>query len=378
MHASDVTSETLRRLADLDTGGRPVLSLYLDLDPARFPTPDTRSTELLALLADARHQAARHGREAERLVARDAARVQALVEGDPGVVGAGRAVAIFSSADADVLEIVRLRDPVEPAAAVSDVAWLAPLAAIPLDGAWGVLVTGRRIARVLRVDRAGAAEAERIEDEVHGRHAQGGWSQSRYARGIEQEVAWHVAASCEALRRAHGREPFAAVVLGAPDELRPVLAEQLPPALRALVSGWIDVDAERAPVEEIEQAVRTLQRERHADRERTLLDRLDDELGKGGRGAAGLDDVLAALEQDNIATLLILEHARLEALSCPRCGRLSAAGDRCPIDGSPLERIDAAAPVTASAIRRGGAVTAVHGDPGRLERRGSIAALLHH
>jgi peptide chain release factor subunit 1 len=377
MHVSDVTSDTLRHLAELETAGRPVISLYLDLDPRRFPTPDTRSTELSALLADAERQATRYGAHAARVVAQDTSRLRALVEGDSAILGAARSVAIFSSGEADVLEIVRLRDPVEPTVAVGDVPWLAPLAAARVDGSWGVLVTSRRTARVLRVDRAGAQEIERIDDDVHGRHDQGGWSQARFARGIEQEVAWHVAASCEALRRAHDEQAFVALVLAAPEELRPVLREHLDPEQRSLVAGWVAVD-ERATVEDVERAVRVLQRERHAARERALLDRLDHELGTGGNGAAGLDDVLSVLEQRSVATLLIVEGARLDALVCPRCGRLSATGDTCPIDGAPLAPADVAARAIASAIRHGGEVVAVRQDRAGLERRGSIAALLRH
>jgi hypothetical protein len=378
MHVSDVTSETLRHLADLDTAGRPVVSLYLDLDPARFPTPDTRSTELSALLSDAERQATRLGPEAERLVAHDATRLQALVQDDRGLLGGARSVAMFSSCAADVLEVVRMREPVGPAVAVGDVPWLVPLTTEPVDGPWGVLVTSRRTARVLRVDRAGVHEVARIDDDVHRRHAQGGWSQGRFQRGIETEVAWHVAASCDALQRADDDEPFAALALAAPDELRPLLTEHLRPRQRALLAGWISIDAERASAEDIAHALRPLQLERCAERERVLLDRLDDELGTGRRGAAGLDDVLSALERRDVATLLLADGARLDAVVCPRCGRLSATGDTCPVDGAPLAAEDVTGRVVASAIRQGGDVVAVHRDPGRLERRGSIAALLRH
>jgi hypothetical protein len=378
MHVSDVTPETLRHLADLDTAGLPVVSLYLDLDPARFPTPDTRSTEVSALLSDAERRATRLGRDAEKLVARDAARLQALVQDDRGLLGGARSVAIFASYAADVLEVVRLREPVDPAVAVGEAPWLVPLAAEPVDGPWGVLVTSRRTARVLRVGGAGVEEVARLDDDVHRRHAQGGWSQGRFQRGIETEVAWHVAASCDALQRADDDEPFVAVALAAPDELRPLLSEHLRPRQRALLAGWISIDAERASAEDIVHALRPLQREQTARREHALLDRLDDELGTGGRGAAGLDDVLSALERRDVATLLVVDGARLDAVVCPRCGRLSATGDTCSVDGSPLAAEDVAGRVVASAFRQGGDVVAIHGDRQRLERRGSIAALLRH
>jgi hypothetical protein len=49
--------DTLERLSRLDTHGHPILSVYLDLDPSRFPTPDTRDTQLGSLLDQARREA---------------------------------------------------------------------------------------------------------------------------------------------------------------------------------------------------------------------------------------------------------------------------------------------------------------------------------
>jgi len=40
----------------MDAHGHPILSVYLDLDPTRFPTPDTRQTEFGAVLDDARRR----------------------------------------------------------------------------------------------------------------------------------------------------------------------------------------------------------------------------------------------------------------------------------------------------------------------------------
>ena len=44
---------TLRELSSLESDGHPVLSVYLDLDTTRFPTPAARDAELSALLSHA-------------------------------------------------------------------------------------------------------------------------------------------------------------------------------------------------------------------------------------------------------------------------------------------------------------------------------------
>ena len=53
MATTAIGAGTLRRLSQLHTDGHPVLSLHLDLDPSRFPTPAARGTELSALLSHA-------------------------------------------------------------------------------------------------------------------------------------------------------------------------------------------------------------------------------------------------------------------------------------------------------------------------------------
>ena len=46
-----VSMSTLERLGRIEADGNPILSVYLDLDPSRFPTPAARDAELSALLA---------------------------------------------------------------------------------------------------------------------------------------------------------------------------------------------------------------------------------------------------------------------------------------------------------------------------------------
>lgn len=57
MHATDLHPDTLHRLSELHAEGHAVLSVYVDLDASRFPTPAARDTELRALLSQARREA---------------------------------------------------------------------------------------------------------------------------------------------------------------------------------------------------------------------------------------------------------------------------------------------------------------------------------
>src|SRR5512142_2529352 len=175
MTQSAIGVGTMRRLGAMGEDDNPVLSVYLDLDPARFPTPAAREMELDSLLAQARRDGA--GVDAER--------VQRLLRDTPELLREGRGLAVFSCAPSETLEAIALPDDVEPLAVFDNVAWLEPLATLVTSESWGVAVLGRREARLFRGGCRGLVEFATISDDVHGRHAQGGWSQAGYQRGIE-------------------------------------------------------------------------------------------------------------------------------------------------------------------------------------------------
>jgi peptide chain release factor subunit 1 len=365
MAAATVGVGTLRELSRLATDGHPVLSLYVDLDASSFPTPAARHAELSALLS----HAGAHDADAER--------VRELLRTRPELVRGAHGLAIFSSADAGVLEAVALPGHVESMAVVDTVPWLEPLAAMLTSENWGVAVVSRRGARLFRGGPRSLVEFATIDDEVHRRHAQGGWSQANFQRGIEQQVAEHVRHTTDGMLRAHRRRPFDHLVVVASDELWPEVGSSLHADLQARLAGHVAHDLEHATAEEIAQAVAPVVQSAARDRERALVARLEDALGTGGPAAAGLDEVLATLEQERVATLLVAEGASLTAGLCSRCGRLAASGENhCPLDGAPLGAVDAVEHAIEIAAHQGIDVVVVHHELAALREHGSIAALL--
>jgi peptide chain release factor subunit 1 len=365
--AEAVGVDTLERLAHLDLRGHPILSVYFDLDPTRFPTPDTRDSQLESLLDGARHQAA----------SEDADRVAAWLRANPATAPGAHGLAIFSCAQADVFEVVRLPAPVEPLAVLDTVPWLEPLAAIISPGDWGIAVVSRRAARLLRGGPGGLTEFATIAGELHRRHAQGGWAQARFQRGIEEQVAAHVRRVADRLVRAHRRRPLQRLVLVCSAELRPVMEHNLPDELTGVLAGTVDADLEHASAEEILGAVAPLFAQTERDWERDLIAHLEHALGTGGGAAAGLDDVLSTLEQHRVQTLFVGRGGSLRAGLCPTCGRLSTDGARtCPLDGASLAEVDAIEHAVAEAERQSAAVVVAHHEQAWLHDHGDIAALL--
>jgi peptide chain release factor subunit 1 len=367
MTAETIGTDTLERLSRLDTRGHPILSVYIDLDPTRFPTPAARDAQFNALLGEGRRQAAEQ----------DADRVQALLHDEPAITRSGQGLAIFSSVQADILEAVRLPSPVEPIAVLDTVAWLEPLAGMVSPGDWGVVVVSRRGARLFRGGPQSLTEFADIHDELHRRHAQGGWSQARFQRGIEEEVAAHVRRVAERLLRTHLRQPFAHLVIVASDELRPVIEHSLHSELTKVLTGTVDADLEHAPADEITLAVTPVIERAERDRESALVARIEEGLATGGTGAAGLDEVLAMLEQHRVEELLVAERSSLIGGVCRHCGRLSTADDgRCPLDGAGIDEVDAVEHAVEEAARQSVRVVIVRHETDWLAEHGEIAALL--
>ncbi|EHN12998.1 hypothetical protein PAI11_01440 [Patulibacter medicamentivorans] len=362
------TSPQIDHLLRLETGGAPILSVYVDLDPGHFPTPTAREREINALLVSARQHASAEDIEplAERL--RDEAAGS----------GAGHGLAAFSCAAAGLLEVLRLPHGVPPMVVVDSVPWIEPLVGATTDEGWGVAVVSRRGARLLRGGPTRLVEFARIEDDVHGRHAQGGWSQARYQRGIEEQVDAHVRGVAERLLRAHRRSPFGELVIVASDELLPNVRASLHGDLAAVLAGTVARDLEHATIDELTAAVAPVVEAAERDRERELLARVGDGLATGGRAAAGLDEVLAVLAEGRVTLLLVAEDAELTARRCPTCGWMTAdARPTCPDDDTPLVAVDAVAHLLDATARRAAPTVVVHHEREALAARGSVAALLN-
>ena len=147
--------------------------------------------------------------------------------------------------------------------------------------------------------------------------------------------------------------------------------------LTAVLEATVDADLEHAPVGEIVAAIAPVIERVGREEERDLISTLEQQLGTGGPAAAGLDDVLSALEQRRVETLLVPERSDLRAGLCPTCGRLSTDGERkCPLDGHVLVEVDAVEHAIEEAAGQSAQVVVARHEPEWLHGHGDIAAVL--
>lgn len=377
---NEITVDRLRDLAATREEPGKVLSIYVNLDPRQFAAPPARETEINSVLDEADRRLrdeARLTHDEQRMLREDLERVRGHLRGSLDAEGA-RGLALFASGGGQRLEVLKLPRPVEHAVAIGDGPYLEPLARIGARETWWVLLVDRRRARLLEGSLDGLVELWRSEaDQMHGQHDQGGWSQARYARSVEKEVEDHLRAVADTvLHRERSNGGIEGLLLGGTHETVPMFEQGLHPDLARKVAGRIEVDVGNSSPDEVLRAAEPVLRGLQQRRIAALLDRLHEGLGTGGRAAAGLADVLQAVHERRVETLLVHEGFTAAGQCCPRCGRLSVdIGGACPVDGVVTEPVgDIVGAAIESTWTQDGAVT-VLADPD-LEHRGHIAAIL--
>jgi Peptide chain release factor 1 (eRF1) len=316
MELREVNQEELRLLARLGGAGRFVLSVYLGVDPPHASGPHVRRTELGSRLNDAEHRLRRHG--VDEVQAKEAldsclARVRRELESVPLPDHTVQAVAFFCE-DSGELRAYRLRRRLDfaVAAAFSERAALEPLAEALPGPRWAVVLVSRKHGRIFTGTEVALAEVSDVDDEVHRWHAQGGWSQARFQRGIEKEEKDHIAHVCDRLFELHRSRPIEHLAIGGPAEIWPLVEAELHPYLRERLAGHVEVDVDRSSVEQVLEHVGAVMEEDRARREREAIARVMGGLGTGNQSVAGPDEVLAALDDRRVATLLVSKGATEE------------------------------------------------------------------
>ena len=382
--ASSAT-QLLDRLSALPSSDEGILSVYLDLDPGRFPHVRDRRAELDSLLESAQRQQLEAGclSRSERLALRgDIEHLRERLAGrDELAPPSARGLAIFCSDAAGIFEVVRLPRPVAPAVTVGPRPFIEPLIELTAAERWAALLISRRSARVFRGTRERLTEVEGALDDVHRRHAQGGWSQARFQRGIEREVEEHITASCEAIFGHFQREPFERLLIGGPSELHARVQRALHSELRRRLAGHFELDVERSSADDVlHRALPAIEASEREHEDRALV-RLREGMAPGDHASAGADEVLALLNERRVRALLISDSYSEPGLVCPRCGWLTTNCDvtSCPLDHSTLEpREDVAGAAIEAGLAQDAEVLVFHHRRAELADFGSIAALLRY
>src|SRR3954470_3701285 len=193
--AETLSPSRLRRLAEVEPEQGRVLSVYMDLDPSEFGTPPARASQITSLITEARHRIEELDdldHDEKKALRADLESVRDVLS-QPGIADDGaRGVAVFACSPAGLLETVRVAHALDSKVVVDRAPWVEPLLRDKQAERWCVLLATRRSARFFLGAPRELQETDRVDDNVHSQHRQGGWSRPRYERAVEEDVRDHL------------------------------------------------------------------------------------------------------------------------------------------------------------------------------------------
>ena len=328
-----VTATELASLREFTTGEHLVVSLYLDVNGARFPRKGDYETEYSFLVHEARRRATESLSLSKDQEDRLDQELQALGEYlalEYRREGA-RGLVVFSCRDDDLWATVPLKFPVRNRLLVDWKPRLAPLSeSLSQLNRYGVLLVSKEAARIFEAHAGELTEHSDLFAAVIKRHAQGGWKQDKLQRRHETQVHNHLKHAAEAMLDFFQERELERLAVGVSDELWPELEKVLHPYLRERFAGRFPIDLTAATSNEILDRVDAMDRERELGFETRLLDSLGPELEAGKSWVGGLDDVLAALNERRVDLLLVEEGYSEPGRRCGSCGTVSFGEQTCP------------------------------------------------
>jgi peptide subunit release factor 1 (eRF1) len=326
-------------------GGHRVISVYLDLDPERFATAPARASQIRSLIDEAAREVecdATLEHDEKAALREDLKRIDSYLRSREAPFRGARSLAIFSSLRDGLFEVVQLDRTVRGRAVIAKGPYVEPLIDAVERQRWCVVLVSRRSARILIGPANRLEERHRLDENVHGQHDQGGWSQANYERSVEKDAGDHLRRVAELIARRWQRDRFDRLALGGPPEVVPRLEGLLPDEVRArLAPERVEVDLSSATDDQVRASVARLVEEDEKRAERDALDRLAAGLGSGRRAVGGPQDTLAALNERRVGVLLLESGFNRCGARCPACALLvMEPGGSCPADGTELEAVE--------------------------------------
>jgi peptide subunit release factor 1 (eRF1) len=367
-----ISRADLQQLLAFEDREQPVLSAYLNLEPARQLRRSYRIAfvDLRKALREQLDEAARAAfeREADRVE-------QYLAEAAPR----GKGLAVFSCTPRGLWQAHYLPQVVADDLRFGPTPYLEPLLDV-LDEyeRYAVALVDKEKVRLFSVYLGEIEEEREFLDAVPGKHKQGGWAQARYQRHHETHVHWHLKRVADALADLLRHRPFDRLVLAGPPEATSELQALLPPVLRARLAGVFPAEMFASEAEILRQ---TLEIERQIERanEERLVAQLLEQAGSGGRATIGVAPTLQALWRGQVHRLVVAEGVRLAGGECSQCGWLEAdSATACPTCGATMTPLaDLVERAVERTVEARGRVEVVHGPAAeRLRAAGGLGAVL--
>lgn len=390
-------ADTLDRIARLEAPSDGVLSVYLDVDPAKTQREGFEAA-LLDLWKPLRPQF-RETDMAKRLEA-EIERVNAYVrswEEPPG-----RSVAMFTSEPGDVFVPVALDVPVLAGARFGPRPYLLPLiAALDEHERYAVALVDRERARIVTVWMDRIEDRVEFEDPLPGRVIGGGWltaggqrarrdvspmgpgrvrsDEAGYARHLDYHIHLHMQRVVDELWRLGRRHAFERLIIGGPPEARAALRQALSRSLAGKVTGQFAGELFATDADVVAR-VREIEERAERAHETALVREILELAPKGGLAVTGWDETLTALCDGRVHKLVLIEGDTTDGYACAD-GHFATVEpvERCPYCTEAMWPVsELAVWATRTAMTTGAAVELVRGEAAALLRPHGAAAVLRY
>ncbi len=378
-------TDQLERLAQFEAVPYPVVSLYLNTQPNQHGRDDYHAFVRTAFRSRAATYPARSP-EREGLE-RDFDRITRFLE--TNVEPSANGIAIFACDAGELFEAVQLDAPIgEHWLYIGDQPHLYPLARIASQyPRYAAVLTDTNSARILVVAQGGVSAQVAVDGTKTRRTSQGGWSQARYQRHVENFHLHHIKEVVEALDRIVRREGIEQIVVAGDAVVLPMLREQLPKHLAEKIVEEVPLAKDAADDRIVKASLDAMKKVN----ERTDREKVDAAVGAyraGGLGVVGPDETLLALTNGQVDDLLLTASlSRLEPLKGGRAAEMAMANDaglaepvvEPAVAGEPaqsdVQTVRLADELVTKAKQTSARITFIE-DPALLEPYGGVAALL--
>ena len=368
-----ISEAAIRELAGIRGDGAPITSCYLDVDGRRLVRHQDVEQELDIVMREARQRANGH-----QSVHDDLKRIEAFVRG--GIDRSRtRGLAIFACAADDLWEVIALPVPVRSQLVINHSPAVGQLESVLQEHEpIGVLLADRQRARLFVFEMGELVERSELMEELPRDYdARGMRERGTPAAHVEELASQHLRHAAKAAFDLWQARSFQHLAIGAPDAIAGELEGDLHPYLKERLCGRIHIEV-GASHNEVLVAAEALEAQVERDREAALVGRLREAAATGRRGAAGLADTLAALNERRVEHLIVSKGFEEEGWRCEDTGELAAVGPTHPLKGTPMARVDdVVEDAIEEALSQGLPVTICIGNAD-LDVLGRIGALLRY
>ncbi len=319
-------TDQLDQLARFEPVPYPVVSLYLNTQPNQVG----RDGYQTFVRKEVRNRAVTYPpRTPEREgLDRDIERITRFL--DTNVQRSANGIAIFACDAGELFETVQLEAPIDRHCLyIGDRPHLYPLARVVWRyPRYAALLADNTTARILVVAQGGGVSKRvAVDGEKTRRTSQGGSSQARYQRHIENFHLQHVKDVIDALDDIVRRDAIERIIVSGEPTVLALLREQMPKHLIEKIADRVSLPTQ-APDDEVVQASLDAMKKSNERSDREKVEAAIGAYRAGGLGVVGPDETLLALANGQVDELLLTASlASLEPRHATRAAEMANAND---------------------------------------------------